>query len=265
MRIKKHYQRIIRDLMKERDISPISPDWPRPKYVVRKNAGYTEVVRHTDSYIGEGNDARTDAMLHYRYRRYMEVLQRLKASKRRRAHVDIGCGAGLFSWVFLDWATSRRVPFNRVELYGLDHNTAMICLAQELRTKLIQYIPNYPELHYCYELESLLDELTENHRKDTDYTITFGHVLVQARTPRDIDTFTQIIAHILNLMDAQSNCVMMAVDARKQPTDFDAGWSALLSSLGRANIWIEEKPVKETAINDSTRSKIATLIRRRDE
>ncbi len=259
MRIKYQYQRILRDLMKENGISPIGPASPCPSHVVPKDAGFTEVVQHTDSYVGEGNDARPDAWPHYRYRRYMEVLQRLKASKRRRAHVDIGCGAGLFSWVFLDWATSKRVPFDRVELYGLDHSTAMISLAQKLRTRLIQYVPNYPELHYCYELESLLDELTENHRKGTDYTITFGHVLVQAHNPHDMDTFTQIITHIQNLMDTQSNCVMMAVDAGNWPLTFAEGWSVLLSSLEGANIWIEETPVKETAINDSTRSKIATL------
>ena len=163
MRIMGRYQRTMRDLMKEYGISPVTPDSPRPAHVVPKDAGFAQVLRHTDYYVGRGNDNKTDATRHYRYRRYMEVLRRVEASKGRIAHVDIGCGAGLFSWVFLDRANAKRFPLGCVELYGLDHSPAMVRLAQELRNRLMKYIPDYPELHYCSDPELLLRKLTDNH------------------------------------------------------------------------------------------------------
>ena len=256
MRIKLHYQRIIRDLMKDNGISPASDS---PGYVVMRDAGYTEVVQHTDYYVGKGNDTRLGNQRHYRYGRYRDVLWRhVKATEGRKAHVDIGCGAGLFSWVFLDLAR-RHVGLDRVDLYGLDHNQAMIRFAHDIRSRLLQDIPDYPELHYSCDSELLMGKLIDNYRRGTDYTITLGHVLVQAQAPGDIDTFTQVIAHILDLMDARSNCLMVAVDALHRSHEFAEGWNALLESLASANIRIEEVSRRGTAINEGSRPKIATL------
>ena len=254
MRIQTLYKSIIRDIMKDHEIRPTSPG-----HLVGKKAGFDEVVQHTDHYIGMGNDEQTNARPDYRYRRYEELLSTLKPPARREAHVDLGCGAGLFSWVFLDWAAAKRLDRGNVELYGLDHCPAMIRLAREIRARLVPRIPNYPELRYCDNATALLQSLTENHRRDTDYTITFGHVLAQAHTPDSIDAFTRVIVHILKLIDAQSSCMVLAVDARNADIPFAEGWSSLLKSLDNASIGFEQDEVRKTPINDSRCARIASL------
>ena len=80
-----------------------------PSPVVPAGASFAEVVQNTDWFCW-----RNDSPPPYRYRRYREVLGHLTPSGRRGAHVDIGCGAGLFSWVFLGcivkllWPTAPR-------------------------------------------------------------------------------------------------------------------------------------------------------------
>ena len=254
MRIKPHYQRVIREIMKDCGISP-TYQW----HVISKNARFEEVVAYTDHYVGKGNDERPNAQPHYRYHRYRELLSCLKPREQREAQVDLGCGAGLFSWVFLDWAVSKGFDLGHVDLYGLDHCQAMIRLAEEIRYRLMHHTSNYPVLRYSHNPESLLKALTENHCKDTDYTITFGHVLAQAHNANDLKAFTRVIAHILELMDARSTCVVLAVDALYWQTDFETGWSALLKCLGSANIRSKQHPVPCTEINDSRRARIASL------
>ena len=86
--------------------------------------------------------------------------------------MDLGCGAGWFSWVFLDWAAERGVGYDRLDLYGLDHCPAMLQLAQGARRRLLQYVPDYPVFHCSSEVDALCGLLTENHRENTDYTVT---------------------------------------------------------------------------------------------
>ena len=255
MGVKAQYRRIIRDIMEEHDICPSH----QPGHVVRNDAGFAEVVQHTDFYVGKGGDAQRGAREHYRYDRYLEVLQDLTASGSREAHVDIGCGAGLFSWAFLDWANEEGIEPDRVDLYGLDHSPAMLCLAQEVRSRLTPTVPDYPKLHYCHDPEALLQELTENHHESTDYTITLGHVLVQAHATCDINKFTQVIVHISELMDGQSNCALVAVDARGRPMEFAKGWDLLLNSLERVGIRNQQCQVQTTHINDGESAKFAWL------
>lgn len=248
------YKRVIRDIMKDHGISP-SPQG----HVIRKEATFDEIVQYTDYYVGMGNDERPKGRPDYRYRRYRELLRGLTPSGQREAHIDLGCGAGLFSWVFLDWAVAKRFDPDHVDLYGLDHCPAMMYLAQEIRSRLMRQIPNYPKLRYEHDTKGLLETLTKNHRKDTDYTITFGHVLAQAHTPDDVNAFTRVIVHILELVGARSNCMMLAVDARKASIPFAVGWSSLLKSLESANIRHEQHEVGRTPINDSGCASMASL------
>ena len=251
MRIKPRYQCIIRDILKEYDVGPSS----QPGHVVQKDAGFREVLQHTEHYVGGGNDTKP----HYRYNRYRELLDDLEPSGRREAHVDIGCGAGLVSWTFLDWATAKGVDHGQVDLYGLDHSPAMIRLAQEIRTKLMPDMPKYPELHYSHKVKPLLRELTGNHQQGTDYSITFGHVLAQAHAPADIKIFTRVILDILKLTDDGSNCFVVAVDARSASIPFAEGWCSLMTSLESANIRYKRHEVTRTSINDCSRAKVASL------
>ena len=205
VRLRDHYQQVLSDIVDEQNIQRIQ--WPN--HVVSANTGWVEVVQHTEWYVGGSGDSRA----HYRYRRYRQVMGRLPPGEGREAHVDLGCGAGLFSLVFLDWATEKGVEYDRLDLYGLDHCPAMLQLAQETRNRLLQYVPNYPALHYGGDVDALCNQLRENHREGTDYTITLGHVLVQAHTPDVIQNFTRVISHIVALIGPGRNCALVAVDA----------------------------------------------------
>ena len=246
------YPGVIQSIMAENGIVPVN----NPSPLVAANTGFAQALQHTDWYTYRG-----DTRPPYRYRRYLEALNYVSASDRREAHVDIGCGAGLFSWAFLDWAKEQRLGYDHVDLYGLDHNQEMIRLARMVRDRLAQGITDYPDLHYYNDVDALLLNLTENHQANTDYTITFGHVLVQANTPYNMQIFAQIIAYIINLMNPESNCALWAIDARGRSAEFTTAWSSLLNNLSQTDVHYKEHNFPVTAINDSTSAKVAFLNR----
>lgn len=221
--IRDRYRGVLNGIMAHHNILPSQR---RPDHVVPANASFTEVVQNADWYCWRG-----DSEPPYRYRRYREVLEYLGMPDGRVSHVDMGCGAGLFSWAFLDWARESNVAYDRVDLYGLDHSPEMINLAQQMRDALAPYIGGYPNLHYTHNVNTLLQTLTDGHSADIDYLVTFGHVLVQAQTNDAILNFTRVIAHIVGLLDAQSDCILIAVDARGRPNELTLGWNSLLRNL----------------------------------
>lgn len=246
------YPSILEAIMGEHRICPLqqSPD----DYIVPADANFAEVVQNTDWFCWRG-----DSRPPYRYNRYQEVLMSTcRRSARRQAHIDIGCGAGLFSWVFLDWARENNVAYDRIDLYGLDHSREMLRLARKMRTRLIVDIPDYPELHYTRFNLALLWWLARDHSPATDYTITFGHALVQ--TPDDaIRDFALVIATIMEFLDARSSCKVLAVDADKEKVQFGQSWKSLMNKLHNLGIRCQQEEVSATSINDSGRAKIAIL------
>ena len=160
-----------------------------------------------------------------------------------------------------DWATSKGVGLEKVDLYGLDHSPAMICLAQEIRTRLMPDIPKYPKLHYGHNIDLLLQALKNNHQEGTNYIITLGHVLAQtqANIPADIESFAHVIVQILKLTDGRSDCYLVAVDARGGYRHFTDGWTSLLNNLESASITNEPHDVPTTIINNSNCARIASL------
>ncbi len=227
--------------MNEHNIEPLPR---RPSHSVRADASFTEVVQHTDWWL-----RRNDRIPYYRYNRYRTTLGRPQPTTDRYprlAHVDVGCGAGLWSWVLLDWAADYNLSYDRIDLYGVDHSPFMITLAYFMRDGLAATVANYPELHYEINVQMLLQALIENHQEPTDYMITFGHVLVQAlaesTAPDAISAmlnFTSMIVHILRSQDRQSNCVLVAIDARGRTEEFSWAWRALLSNLALAGVRYE--------------------------
>ena len=251
--LKCHYQRVLQRIANDHNLAHSH----KPSHLVPATADWEMVVKHTHWYIGGSADQRP----HYRYNRYAEVLEKYEPGGGPEAHVDLGCGADLFSWVFLDWATQNRLNPNSLALYGLDHSVAMLRLAQETRRHLLQHVPNYPELHYSVDVNALCNTLSVNHRPDTGYTITMGHVLVQAQSAADIQTYTRLISHVVSLLEPEGDCALVAVDAARQRNIFALGWSMLLESLTIAGVMHEEFPVPSSHINDNNRAKRVWLVR----
>ena len=239
-------------IMAENGISPVN----NPSHLIGTDTGFAQVLQHTDWYAHRG-----DTRPPYRYRRYTEILSYVSASDRVETHVDIGCGAGLFSWAFLDWARRQSLSNDRVELYGIDHCPEMIRLAKTMRERLAIHIPDYPVLKYYSEVDALLQDLTNSRAVEKNYTITLGHVLVQANTPANIENFSRIIAYIVSLMNPGSNCALWAVDARGRSGEFESGWRCLLNGLSLTDVYYREHNVPATRINDSHRAKVAFLNR----
>ena len=251
VRLRDYYQQVVNEIVDEQGIQRIEG----PGHLVPANTSWVEAIQHSEWYVGGSGDSRP----HYRYRRYLEILNGFTPAQGREALVDLGFGAGLFSWAFLDWATQRGVEYDRLDLYGLDHCPAMQQLAQEVRRRLLQHAANYPDLHFSVDVDDLCDQVAGNHGENTDYTITMGHVLVQAHTPDAIRDFTRVIAQVMGLIEPGRNCALVAVDASGERVAFAEGWAALLASLATVNIHHEELPISSTAINDSGRAKRAWL------
>ena len=253
MSVQDHYQKAIGQIIADSGLESLHS---APTPIVRPNAELQDVLLHTDWYVHK-----IDSAPHYRFRRYRQLLDYLAVSDARETNVDIGSGAGLFSWVFLDWAADQGLEFERVGLFGFDHSSAMRDLAQLVRGKLTNQIANYPVLHYSCDVDTLLKQLTDNHSDGTGYTITLGHVLAQAHahTPKGIENFAKIIRHICDLLGAESSCVLIASDALQASTEFTAGWDLMLGKLISAGIHCEQTPVGETWINDDRRAKLAVL------
>ena len=259
MTVKDHYQDVIDQIINENGWEPLTS---APTPIVTAEAGFKEVLLHTDWYVHRG-----DSQAHYRYRRYRELLDYINASSDSRvANVDIGSGAGVFGWPFLDWAAARGLPFNQVGLYGYDHSVQMRTLAQLIRSRLMQYIDDYPPLRYACEVPELLPQLTNNHVEGMDYVITLGHALAQTYeyTAKDIERYSEIIAHVCGLIAAGSPCYLFAADARGATLTLQSGWDLLLSQLDSAGIACEQRAVPQSPqnINDNSRAKVAVLRRR---
>ena len=254
MSVKDHYREVIKEIVARCGLKPL--DKPPPS-AVSATAGFNEALLHTDWFVHRG-----DSRPHYRYRRYRELLDYLETSGERCvANVDIGSGAGVFSWVFLDWASDHNLTFDHIDLYGFDHSEAMKNLAHLVRSGLTQYIDDYPTLRYSCDSNELVLQLTQNHAVGTDYVITLGHVLAQTyrSASGDIEKFADIIAQICKFLDDASTCVLIAADARGATPFFTAGWNLLLEGLTSAGIECEHKLVWPTSINDVNRAKRAVL------
>lgn len=257
-RIRDLFHYVLETTMRTENIAPLQQ---RPSHVVTTDASFEEVVQHTDWFCWRADRVESRP---YRYRRYREIFGHLQPdpshTRKRVSHIDIGCGAGLFSWALLDWAVDSNLAYDRIDLFGLDHSPAMIALAHWIRDNLVTDIANYPELHYETIVAMLLQELTTDHREPTDYIITLGHVLAQAHDDNAILNFTRVIVHAVSLLDDQCHCALIAVDARNWREEFVAGWNLLLDSLERASVSYDQIIVPRTPINDDGRAKFAWLF-----
>ena len=235
-----HYRRVIREIMAQFEVTSLY----RPDHVVRAETALEDALQNTDWYVVGDDNASTSILYrrpHYRYDRYMEALQQIsneveeQTDGRRLAHIDIGCGAGLFSWVFLDWARTKGIGYDCVDLYGYDHSPQMIRIATESRSRLMQIIPDYPSLHYDYDLDTFRRRLFMTYHPNTDYIVTFGYVLAQTfvSSRSSIEDFARIIDVIFRLPSSVSMCELLSVDStgRQNQRNSIEGWNLLLENL----------------------------------
>ena len=231
--IKDHYSDAIHQIMCECNISH-----PRtaPSYSVSPSACFTEVVQYTDWYIVQDEYAKIaypNNRPHYRYNLYVNFLRSILTNisdilNWRIAHIDIGCGPGLFSWAFLDCMREIEFQYNNVNLYGYDHSEAMINLAQMIRTNLMEHIPDFPSMSYHNQIDNLLDSMSEGHTGNMAYVVTLGHVLANNHDADSINDFSKIISHIV---ESNGWTLLISTDASNYHQQFNEGWLKLLNNL----------------------------------
>ena len=205
-------------------------------YIGRPNTSYDECLRYTRRY----------ATNRYRYNLYRLGLRNFTPgglvdplAAIAEVHVDIGCGAGLFSWAFMDWATSHELNHTQLQLCGLDHSPQYLQLARDIRDKVRAVAPHYPALYYETSIAGLCDALRQTHVEGANYTITFGHVLVQAASPAEIAGFAQVISAVLRVAGSRSTCRLTAFDAKRQLENFTWAWERLLDYMREIGIRFE--------------------------
>ena len=178
----------------------------------------------------------------YPYNIYLETLQDVlrilpdeDGANRRISHLDIGSGAGTFSWALLDWATDQNIPYENISLFGLDRCKAMVELATQIRQGLIECgFGNYPELHYFAGVQELLEKLKQI-EGPTDWIITFGLSLTQAYSQEEqgnVAEFAGVIEQIQQLENTGS-IVLVASDSQRDNNNYNAAWIALLQQLNQ--------------------------------
>lgn len=233
MRIRNLYVRAIRRIMVKCGIEGAKGP---PSPAVRPNASFADVLLYTDWYATKrGNEEE-----HYRFDRYYKVINeslKPKSARSRWAHIDVGCGAGLFSWAFLDWAARRGIEYSNITLHGYDACPQMIRLAKMIRMKLRRNVPGYPLLHYHHNRSSFIRKLA-NSQIDSDCLITFGYVLAGNHTENDIRAFHRVVLAALGAVQGKRKVYLLASDARSiwGASQSDEGWDKLLAALRSSGV-----------------------------
>ncbi len=223
------------------DLHGIEAASTQPPYEINVDASFSDAVRYADWYLTpHGNEIE-----HYRFDRYLNAIELALTHRRGRwVHIDIGCGAGPFSWAFVDWATRHGIPPADLALYGYDPSRQMIRLAWMLRAKLRGLVPDYPNLRYDSNYDSFVRRLA-NIRSHANCLITFGHVLAGNHDSEDIRTFTRIIERVMRLTSYLSRVWLLASDATsgRHRNSFESGWRMLLSTLQNSGVGRHGVPV----------------------
>ncbi len=233
MRILDLYARAIRRIMAKYGIAGAKE---RPSPSVLPNASFADVLQYTDWYATErGNEEE-----HYRFDRYYKVINeslKPKSARSRWAHIDVGCGAGLFSWAFLDWAARHGIGYSNITLYGYDACPQMIRLARMIRTKLRRNVPGYPLLHYHHNRSSFIRKLASS-QIDSDSLITFGYVLAGSHETIDIRSFHRVVLAALDAVHGRRKVYLLSSDARSMwgASRSDEGWDMLLAALRSSGV-----------------------------
>ena len=126
-----------------------------------------------------------------------------------------------------------------------------------IRDEVSPQVPNYPVLRYEHNIDSFLSLLTNESQPDTDYNVTLGHVLVQSHSAQAIRTFARIILHVLELIEPNCNCLIVALDSRRSSNVFTDGWNELFRRLVEVGVEYRPLDVPRTAISNANDTKLA--------
>ena len=228
MSIKEAYVPAIREVMADRGVEG-AETWP--PYDVSPDASLADVLQYTDWYVAQGSQE------HYRFGRYYDAIEKSPLDPADKwAHIDVGCGAGVFSWAFLDWAAERGIERSGITLYGYDACPEMVRLSWMLRAKLSRAVPGYPDLRYASDSDVFIRKL-EASRIDANCLITFGYVLAGNHSDDDIGVFQRIATTAVDMALPGRSVYLLASDATsgRHLGQFGEGWRKLLSALQAAD------------------------------
>ena len=240
------YVQAIRDIMEQSNIVAAPT---QPQYEVGTDDSFASVVQYTDWYLTtHGNEVE-----HYRFDRYYDAIETslVHHDSGIWAHIDIGCGAGPFSWAFVDWAIQHGIALADLRLYRFDPSAQMIRLAWMIRHRLRGAVQGYPNLHYESKYDSFVRKLA-NIRGQENCLITLGHVLAGNHGSEDVRTFARIIERVATLSGYSSKVWLLASDATsgRHRTSFMDGWRALLSALGEGGVLHSDVPIPTGRTSD---------------
>lgn len=186
----------------------------------------------------------------YRYKRYHEALAEVLQEKllfspasRRIVNLDLGCGAGLFSWVVRDYMLEKYGKNDSdIRLIGYDRAKNMIRLATLFR----KHLPMRINFTGYSKIGKVKKVLSREDFSDCDVIVTFGHVLVQTKGKHNA------VSHFCNIIYSlfpANCCVLVAVDAITRAWAFDDAWKDLRVALEEAGINMEsEKPIGSSSM-----------------
>lgn len=283
----------LESIMEERGINPL--DQQNAEIFCPPDATFEYVVQHTETNLRNKPE---DSLSDYKYLRYSDVLDSVfkhSSSRDNIAHLDIGCGAGLFAWAFLDKSEDVGIRIKNTVLYGDDHSENMIRLAWLMRDKIVKLgkIVEYPELFYYSNRETLKNEIINQETEGMEFLVTFGHSLEQmyhhGRQRAILDT-ADVVENIVIRIGDTGNCRLIAVDGRGRRTvrrhpiwrrvgrknvivdwdeevtyeddrlsRFQRAWDLLLSTLLDRGISFHDKQIEKTRLNDPQSAKYAVL------
>ena len=181
---------------------------------------------------------------HFRYDYYWNALSRaltrlrFDPGDRRIVHLDIACGAGVFSWVVYDHMAAPDTPNpDYVDYYGYDHCAAMI----ELAGLFLERFPDRYEFKGFSDLEEISTTLEEEDFSNCDVVVTFGYALLQVLDdPAALGNFASIISGVF----PSRSCIMVAADAHNDHATraaFRGQCDALENALNDAGIVLDNR------------------------
>lgn len=148
MNIRDFYVPAIRAVMAEQGVEGAEA---QPSPAVPQGASLADALQYTDWYVAQGSQE------HYRFGRYYDAIKKAPLDPANKwAHIDVGCGAGVFSWAFLDWAAERGIERSCITLNGYDACPSMVQLAWMLWYRLRGATPDRPKFQYYHAIDAFI-------------------------------------------------------------------------------------------------------------